>query len=71
MSRQTREIRKTSAGAESEASRTTINPDYDAIGALAYELWLKRGCPIGSPEEDWFQAERALGRRNRSNSTAA
>jgi DUF2934 family protein len=71
MSRQTREIRKTSAGAGSEASRTTINPDYDAIGALAYELWLKRGCPIGSPEEDWFQAERLLARRNQSTSTAA
>jgi hypothetical protein len=54
-----------------EASRTTINPDYDAIGALAYELWIKRGCPIGSPEEDWFQAERLWARRGQSASTAA
>jgi hypothetical protein len=71
MSRPTREIRKASAGAGPEASRTTINPDYDAIGALAYELWIKRGCPIGSPEEDWFQAEQLLARRNQSASTAA
>ena len=23
----------------------------------AYQLWLERGCPIGSPEEDWLRAE--------------
>ena len=34
------------------------------IAALAYELWQARGCPDGSPEEDWFKAERKLqGRR--------
>jgi len=21
---------------------------------LAYEHWIKRGCPFGSPEIDWF-----------------
>lgn len=30
------------------------------IAALAYHLWQDRGCPIGSPEEDWFKAENAL-----------
>ena len=30
------------------------------IAVLAYALWEKRGRPIGSPEEDWFAAERAL-----------
>jgi hypothetical protein len=30
------------------------------IGALAYELWQARGCPGGSPEEDWFHAAEAL-----------
>jgi hypothetical protein len=30
------------------------------IPALARALWKARGCPEGSPEEDWFQAERAL-----------
>ncbi len=37
--------------------------DRDAIAALAYEYWLRRGCPIGSPEEDWFRAEKEI--RNR------
>lgn len=30
------------------------------IAALAYELWQSRGCPDGSPEEDWFRAEQEL-----------
>jgi Protein of unknown function (DUF2934) len=32
----------------------------DAIAALAYQLWQERGCPIGSDQKDWFQAEREL-----------
>jgi CheY-like chemotaxis protein len=27
------------------------------IAALTYEYWQRRGCPDGSPELDWFQAE--------------
>jgi hypothetical protein len=27
---------------------------------LAYQFWMARGCPVGSPDEDWFRAERAL-----------
>lgn len=33
---------------------------YEEIAALAYQLWNNRGCPIGSPEEDWCRAERWL-----------
>jgi hypothetical protein len=69
MSRQGKETRRTSGF---EASRTALNPDYDAVGKLAHELWRKRGCPVGSPQEDWFQAERALGsRKESSDSTTA
>jgi hypothetical protein len=32
------------------------------IGALAYQFWQERGCPHGTPEEDWFRAEREIGR---------
>jgi len=32
----------------------------DAIAKLAYELWSSRGCPDGSPEQDWYEAERIL-----------
>jgi hypothetical protein len=34
--------------------------DSSAVAALAYQLWLARGCPDGSPEIDWFQAEQEL-----------
>jgi hypothetical protein len=27
---------------------------------LAYKLWEERGRPFGSPEVDWFAAERAV-----------
>ena len=30
------------------------------IAALAYAMWQERGCPEGTPEEDWFRAEGEL-----------
>jgi hypothetical protein len=27
---------------------------------LAYGLWQQRGCPFGSPDHDWLEAERKL-----------
>lgn len=30
------------------------------IAALAYRFWQARGCPEGSPEEDWFRAIAAV-----------
>jgi hypothetical protein len=30
------------------------------IAKLAQELWRARGCPEGSPEEDWFHAAEQL-----------
>jgi len=34
--------------------------DYDEISDLAHKIWLRRGSPEGSPDEDWFEAERRL-----------
>ena len=39
--------------------KAAVVPESE-IALLAYALWEKRGRPIGSPEEDWFAAERAL-----------
>jgi hypothetical protein len=33
---------------------------HDEIATLAYELWHARGCPYGSPEQDWLRAESEL-----------
>jgi hypothetical protein len=35
-------------------------PTTEQIAALAYDLWIERGSPNGSHEEDWFHAERQL-----------
>ena len=35
-------------------------PGHEQIALRAYELWISRGCPIGSPELDWLQAEMEL-----------
>ena len=32
----------------------------EAVAALANHFWRVRGCPIGSPEVDWYLAEREL-----------
>lgn len=37
---------------------------HDDIAALASELWQARGCPNGSPLEDWFRAVEKLRSRN-------
>jgi Protein of unknown function (DUF2934) len=34
--------------------------DSKQIAALAYHLWQARGCPQGSPEIDWLDAEQQI-----------
>jgi hypothetical protein len=33
---------------------------YEFVERLAYKLWLQRGSPPGSPDVDWFAAEKAV-----------
>lgn len=33
---------------------------HEFVARLAYQYWERRGMPLGSPEVDWFAAERAL-----------
>ena len=35
------------------------SPEQD-IANLAYALWQQRGCPGGSSEQDWLEAEERL-----------
>jgi hypothetical protein len=35
-------------------------PGHSQIAERAFELWISRGCPEGSPEHDWHQAEEEL-----------
>lgn len=36
--------------------------DHKLTERLAYQFWLERGCPVGSPEDDWFRAQEELRR---------
>ena len=40
--------------------RANVDPTQEQVAALAYQLWLQRGCPVGSDQEDWFRAEAQL-----------
>jgi hypothetical protein len=46
---------------ESEDEDAELHPttvlDHAQVAALAYQFWLERGCPVGSPDVDWFRAE--------------
>jgi hypothetical protein len=33
---------------------------HELVQKLAYQHWQKRGGPLGSPEIDWFAAEKAM-----------
>jgi hypothetical protein len=37
-----------------------VDFDEDAIRKIAYDLWERRGAPIGSPDMDWIEAQRQL-----------
>ncbi len=42
--------------------RNTSDGYSTDIEKLAYRFWEERGRPFGSPEVDWFQAEREFRR---------
>lgn len=48
-----------------ESAKTSNEHD---VAELAFQLWNKRGCPIGTPEEDWFRAEAEIKTRERETS---
>ena len=41
-----------------------FTPSPEEISALAYEFWIQRLRPIGSPDQDWLRAERELAHRS-------
>jgi len=53
------EMRKPSGRANSDSQMTETSMQEN-LAKLAYTLWQQRGCPEGSSEFDWFEAERKL-----------
>lgn len=60
LTQQQHEKARTGSGTE----RGTHEAMEQDIAALAYVLWQARGCPGGSPEEDWFRAVEELRSRH-------
>lgn len=56
---------------QSPAQKDERVPSYDEIAIQAYYRWEARGCPHGSPEIDWQEAEQELRTRNTAPSQAA
>ena len=50
----------TRAVEQPQATPSAAGPTHEDVTTLAYSLWQARGCPEGSPEEDWFNAESTL-----------
>jgi DUF2934 family protein len=44
----------------------TDGPDIEEIKTRAYQLWMERGCPHGSADQDWHRAEREVRAKNGS-----
>jgi len=56
----TKTMPKMGTVSESVKTSATVGPTESKIATIAYQLWLDRGCPIGSDQEDWFRAEMML-----------
>jgi len=50
---------------------TSDGPTWDEISVRAYEIWCDQGCPMGSRDSDWQQAEQELRRERLSRSHAS
>ena len=46
------------AATDEQRQRDGHAGNEDRIQLVAYQLWLDRGCPDGSPEVDWIEAVR-------------
>jgi hypothetical protein len=56
----------TTAPDSSTEQRQVAPLDSEKVAALAHQFWQERGCPEGSPDEDWFRAEEEVRRSTAS-----
>ena len=56
----TKRARETVVSPEIARSSVMMEISHADIAALAYRLWERRGCPDGTAEQDWREAERQL-----------
>jgi hypothetical protein len=68
MSKQSKQVNSKSKTVTVNASVAANNGaatgcDHEEVCQLAFSYWQARGCPKGSPEDDWFRAEHELSSR--------
>jgi hypothetical protein len=52
--------RTTAPSTEASEDAPVTHSSRDRVAVLAYRLWQERGCPDGSPEIDWHEAEQLI-----------
>lgn len=60
MSSSARMALASSTARESAQPARPERPTENQIAALAYQLWVAKGCPLGTNREDWLLAEALL-----------
>ena len=55
-----RDLNKTTEGTGAPKTTNGETSRHDEVAKLAYALWQERGCPSGSAEADWLEAEGKL-----------
>ena len=52
--------RATKQSSDSTEQNAFESASESAIAHLAHRLWMERGSPIGSDQDDWFKAEQEV-----------
>ena len=55
-----REPDRASVAAYSFHITNLLQSKHNDVCHLAYSLWLEHGCPEGSADRDWFEAEQRI-----------
>jgi Protein of unknown function (DUF2934) len=53
-------LEKIARGAYPDLDSLLALLEHERIAKLAYSFWHQRGCPEGSPDDDWFRAQKCI-----------
>ncbi len=54
-------------GSTAPTMAPTTPVTHERVAVRAYENWVKRGRPAGTPEQDWLKAEQELRAETKNN----
>jgi hypothetical protein len=53
-------IQENASVAEGENKTATSAGNEEQVRLIAYQIWIDRGCPQGTAESDWLEAEQTI-----------